>query len=333
VRLPNTTIVAVTLVDSGTFAMPPQQRQPAAEFFTAFKTLPAFCRVEAVARPSTDSNIGIEVWLPIARWNGRYLGVGNGSFGGSINYYRLGDALRSGYATSSTDTGHRRRPSDDSWAAGHPEKQADFDYRAIHETALTSKALMRALYGSDPTHSYFNSCSNGGRQGLMEAERYPSDYDGIFAGAPATGFGFKTFVSGNLREFQERNGKIIVYHGDADAPARNIMFYSKVRAQLGDSIVRTFLQLYLVPGMGHCGGGLEPNDVGQWLRPGDDPEHSLFRALEHWVESGVAPTGVTATRFAVDGDPTSGVAQTRLLYPYPRGAGKIDSVRPRQDSR
>src|SRR6185436_9859122 len=75
VRLPNTTIVAVTLVDSGTFAMPPQQRQPAAEFFTAFKTLPAFCRVEAVARPSTDSNIGIEVWLPIARWNGRYLGV------------------------------------------------------------------------------------------------------------------------------------------------------------------------------------------------------------------------------------------------------------------
>src|SRR5437588_5901177 len=235
VRLPNTTIVAVTLVDSGKFVPPPAVRQPAAEFFTAFNTLPAFCRIQLVMRPSTDSDIGIEVWLPLARWNGRYLGVGNGSYGGSFNYYRLGEALRSGFATSSTDTGHRGAPTDTSWATGHPEKQADFDYRATHLTAQTAKALVRAMYGSDATHSYFSSRSNGGRQGLMEAERYPMDYDGIMSGAPAPSWGFRTFVSGDLRAYQQRNGKMIIWHGGADAPDASVAYYSRVRVRLGDS--------------------------------------------------------------------------------------------------
>lgn len=324
----NSTIVNVTHVDSGTFVppAPPEARQPSAEFFTAFGALPAFCRVEVISRPSTDSRIRIEVWLPVARWNGRYLGVGNGSYGGSINYARLGEALRSGYAASSTDTGHRGAPRDATWARGHPEKQADFDHRAIHLTALTSKALVRAMYGSDPARSYFSSCSNGGRQGLMEAERYPADYDGILAGAPAPTWGFRTFIAGDLSAFEKRNGRIIIYHGGADSPGPSVRYYSKVRATLGDSTVRNFLQLYLVPGMGHCGSGSAPNDVGQWLRPGDDPLHSLFKSLERWVESGVAPTSVTARRFVVDGNPASGVAKTRTLYPYPRAAGKTRSV-------
>lgn len=324
VQLPYTTISAVTLVDSGSFVAPPAVRPPSAEFFKAFRTLPAFCRVELVMQPSPDSKIGIEVWLPIAHWNGRYLGVGNGTFGGSINYPRLGEALRSGYATSSTDTGHRGAPDDATWAAGHPEKQADFDYRAVHETAQTAKALVRRLYGVDATYSYFSSCSNGGRQGLMEAERYPADYDGIMAGAPAIGFGFKSFVVGDLGAYQRRNGKMIIYHGEADAPARSVRFYSTVRAQLGDSAVRSFLQLYVVPGMRHCGGGPEPNEIGQWLRPGDDVDNSLFKALERWVEHGVAPTGVTAKKFAVDGVPTSGVVRTSRLQPYSAVAGKRD---------
>jgi len=323
-RLPSTTIVAVTLVDSGKFVPPPAVRTPAAEFFAAFNALPAFCRVELVVRPSSDSKIGVEVWLPVAHWNGRYLGVGNGSFGGSINYPRLGEALRSGYATSSTDTGHRGAPRESAWAKGHPAKQTDFDYRAIHETAETAKTLVRALYGSDPTHSYFSSCSNGGRQGLMEAERYPADYDGILAGAPATTFGFRTFVSGDLRAFQQRGGKLIIYHGGADGPATSVAFYRKVRAR---STKAGFLQLYLVPAMEHCGGGPEPNEVGQWLRPGDDRENSLFTALEHWVETGRAPDGVTATKFVVDGNPASGVRATRTLYPYPRAPGRIQTKR------
>src|ERR1700693_1621750 len=122
-RLENTTVISAQLVDSAKFVPPIMVRRASPEFFTAFNALPAFCRVQAVARPSSDSEISIEVWLPVTGWNRRYLGAGNGSFGGSVNYYRLGESLRSGYATSSTDTGHRGRPSESAWAVNHPEKQ------------------------------------------------------------------------------------------------------------------------------------------------------------------------------------------------------------------
>jgi len=319
-RLENTTITAAQLVDSGKFTPPAMVRRASPEFFTAFSTLPAFCRVQAVSRPSSDSEIAIEVWLPANGWNRRYLGVGNGSYGGSISYYRLGESLHSGYATSSTDTGHRGKPSESAWAVKHPEKQADFDYRAVHETAKTAKALIQAFYNSPPTHSYFSSCSNGGRQGLMEAERYPTDYDGIMSGAPATHYGFRTFVSGDFSAFQKRGGKIIIYHGGNDHPEANLEFLSSVRRRMGADTANGFIQLYLLPGMGHCGSGDEPNDFGQWLRPGDTPRYSLYSALEEWVEKGVRPNGVIATKFAVDGDPKSGVVKRRMICPYPRVA-------------
>jgi feruloyl esterase len=318
--LENTTVISAQLVDSGKFVPPIRMRRASPEFFTAFNTLPAFCRVRAVARPSSDSEIGVEVWLPAAGWNRRYLGVGNGSFGGSINYYRLGESLHNGYATSSTDTGHRGRSSESTWAVNHPEKQADFDYRAVHETAQTAKALIQAFYDSAPTRSYFSSCSNGGRQGLMEAERYPTDYDGIMAGAPATHFGFKTFVTGDFAAFQKRGGKIIIYHGGSDRPEANLNLFSSVQKRMGDEAVRDFLQLYLFPGVWHCGGGDEPNDFGQWLRPGDTPQNSLFSALEEWVEKDVRPNGVIATKFAIDGDPRSAVVKRRRICPYPQAA-------------
>jgi hypothetical protein len=317
-RLEHTTVTSAQLVDSGKFVPPMMPRRASSEFFTAFNTLPAFCRVQAVARPSTDSEIRIEVWLPATFWNRRYLGAGNGAFAGSINYYRLGESLHDGYAASSTDTGHRGRSTDSTWAVNHPEKQADFDYRAVHETALTSKALIQAFYNSAPTRSYFSSCSNGGRQGLMEAERYPTDYDGIMAGAPATHFGFKTFISGDFTAFQKRGGKIIIYHGGNDRPEANVELVSNVRRRMGDSTVNSFLQLYLFPGMGHCGSGDEPNDFGQWLRPGDTPQNSLYSALEEWVEKGVAPNGVIATKFRIDGDPKSAIVKTRRICPYPQ---------------
>jgi hypothetical protein len=317
-RLENTTITSAQLVEAGKFVPPIRVRRASPEFFTAFNTLPAFCRVQAVARPSPDSRISIEVWLPATGWNHRYLGAGNGSFAGSINYYRLGESLNRGYAASSTDTGHRGAPSDSEWAVNHPEKQADFDHRAIHETAKTAKALIQAFYSSAPTRSYFASCSNGGRQGLMEAERYPEDYDGILSGAPATHFGFRTFVTGNLAAFQKRGGKIIIYHGGNDRPESNLNFFSSVRKRLGDETVRGFLQFYLFPGVGHCGSGDGPNDFGQWLRPGDTPQNSLFSALEAWVENGIRPNGVIATKFAIDGNPTSKVVKRSRICPYPR---------------
>jgi hypothetical protein len=275
-RLENTTITSAQLVEAGKFVSPVSVRRASPEFFTAFNMLPAFCRLQAVGRPSTDSNIRIEVWLPANGWNHRYLAAGNGSFAGSINYNRLGESLNRGYAASSTDTGHRGAPSDATWAVNHPEKQTDFDYRAIHEMAQTAKALIQVFYSSTPTRSYFASCSNGGRQGLMEAERYPEDYDGILSGAPATHFGFRTFVTGNLAAFQKRGGKIIIYHGGNDRPESNLNFFSSVKKRMGDETVRGFLQLYLFPRVGHCGSGDGPNDFGQWLRPDDTPQNSLF---------------------------------------------------------
>jgi feruloyl esterase len=136
-------------------------------------------------KPSSDSDIQFEVWMPAAGWNGKFQGIGNGGFAGSIGYGQLATALRRGYATASTDTGHRGGATDASWALGHPERVVDFGHRAIHETAVAAKAAIAAFYGGGPKRSYFNSCSNGGRQALMEAQRYPGDYDGIIAGAPA----------------------------------------------------------------------------------------------------------------------------------------------------
>jgi len=167
-QLVNTTITSARIVSPGAFHLPPRRRG-SVEFFTAFNRLPAFCRVEAIVSPSQDSHVEVEVWLPATAWNGKFLGVGNGGFAGSLSYFRLGEAVNSGYASASTDTGHRGNSRDSRWAIGHPEKQTDFDYRAVHEMTVVAKTAIQAFYGNTPEHSYFSSCSNGGRQGLMEA--------------------------------------------------------------------------------------------------------------------------------------------------------------------
>jgi hypothetical protein len=172
-------ITASTLQQAGPFVIPPELG-PARTL-----QLPAFCRVQGVLRPTRDSNIVFEAWLPASGWNGRFLGVGNGGFAGSVGYSSLAAAVQDGYAAASTDTGHNAGGTDASWAQGHPEKVVDFGWRAVHLTAVAGKALTTAFYGAPVRHAYFESCSNGGRQGLMEAQRFPDDYDGIMAGAPA----------------------------------------------------------------------------------------------------------------------------------------------------
>jgi hypothetical protein len=145
-----------------------------------------FCRVQGVLKPSPDSDIKFEVWLPPADvWNGKYQGVGNGGFAGSLIYNSMVWSLGGGYAVSGADTGHAGGSLDSAWALGHPEKIVDFGWRGIHETANASKAIVEAYYGKAPSHSYFSGCSDGGREALMEAQRFPKDYDGIVAGAPA----------------------------------------------------------------------------------------------------------------------------------------------------
>ena len=178
--LPHAKVNSVQAVAAGDFtppAPPGAARPPAAE-----KDLPAFCRVSLTLMPTSDSDIKSEVWLPLAGWNGKFQEVGNGGWGGSIQYGTLAAAVRRGYAAASTDTGHVGDSAQ--FALGHPEKLVDFGHRAIHETALQSKATITAAYGAAPKLSYFNGCSGGGRQAFMEAQRYPQDFDSIIAGAP-----------------------------------------------------------------------------------------------------------------------------------------------------
>jgi pimeloyl-ACP methyl ester carboxylesterase len=326
----NTRIISARVAPAGTFRPPTPQRS-SAEIFNGYARLPAFCRVQATLTPSSDSRIQVEVWLPLTGWNGKFLGVGNGGYAGSIAYPRLGEAMNTGYATASTDTGHQGNMTETSWAKGHPEKRTDFDYRAIHEMTLLAKAAIESFYGKPPTRSYFSSCSNGGRQGLMEAERYPADYDGVMSGAPAFHWGFETFLQGNLDAFVARGGKLVIYHGSKDAPASTIDYYDRLVARMGRKNVDNFARLYIVPGMGHCGSGDVPNDFGQWLRPNADPQHSMLIALERWVETGAAPESIIATQWKIDGDTTSGLVRTRPLCPYPQvarfaSAGSRDSA-------
>lgn len=144
---------------------------------------PTFCRVTARATPTSDSDIGFEVWIPpLDQWNGKLLGTGNGGFSGAINYGQMKQAVMQGYATVGTDTGH----TGDQLGFGrdHPEKIIDWAYRSIHAMTLAAKIVLRDYAGRFPAHSYFDGCSTGGQQALSEAQRYPDDYDGIVAGAP-----------------------------------------------------------------------------------------------------------------------------------------------------
>ena len=149
--------------------------------------IPEHCRVRMVLKPSSDSNINAELWMPTQNWNGKFLAVGNGGFGGAIQGY--GDmqvALRAGYATAGNDTGHSAADGPNGmFALGHPEKIVDFAYRAMHEMTATSKKLIDKYYDKAPEFSYYKGCSTGGRQGVMAAQRYPNDFDGIIAGALA----------------------------------------------------------------------------------------------------------------------------------------------------
>jgi feruloyl esterase len=146
--------------------------------------LPAHCRIAATLKPTADSEIKMEIWMPAENWNGKFQMMGNGGWAGTIQgLSQMPAALRDGYATSATDTGHEG--GNGMFALGHPEKITDFAWRAVHLTAVQSKALIKAYYGKEPKYSYWNGCSTGGRQALIEVTKFPDDFDGVLAGAPA----------------------------------------------------------------------------------------------------------------------------------------------------
>ena len=209
--LPNTTITSAELVPAGPFTPPAPGGPPGGPVAPAAPAagaqaggrggrgaaggggaaapaapqprLPAHCRVAVVLKPSSDSHIEMEVWLPAENWNGKFQAVGNGGWAGTISYAAMATALQEGYATASNDTGHKGGNAN--FAIDHPEKLVDFAYRAVHEMTVQSKAIITKFYNRGPRLSYWNGCSTGGRQGLMAAQKYPEDFDAIVAGAPA----------------------------------------------------------------------------------------------------------------------------------------------------
>ena len=473
--LPEAKVTSALTIAAGAFPAPPSNAPPGMGVGPSFyQSLPAFCRVMAEATPSADSHIKIEVWMPVTRWNGKLQGLGNGGFAGEISYPSLATSVREGYAAVGTDTGHSGSPVDATWAMGHPEKVIDFGYRAIHQMTLISKAAVKAFYGSNPQHSYFAGCSNGGRQALMEAQRFPEDYDGIVAGAPANywthlmtsgvwnaqattldpasyipsskvpaiaravndacdaqdgvadgilndprqchfdpasllckgddsdkcltapqatalkklydgahdshghtifpgfvpggeqgGGGWSLWITGpapgksllfafasgyfsnmvyenpkwdaktavldnavktadektarvlnatdpDMKAFKARGGKIILFHGWNDpaiSALNTVDYYNSVATTMGAQATDSFMRLFMVPGMQHCGGGPGP----------DASERQEQSALEQWVETGVAPSTIVASRNVKD----SSGKETRMarpLCPYPQVA-------------
>src|SRR5215467_4311674 len=202
-NIPNVKIDSAQLVAPGKFTPPPAPRvgaapepngvvregrgrgaaAPATPPPNPYTSLPAFCRVQLTAKPSSDSDIKIEVWMPQNGWNGKFQGVGNGGWAGVISYSAMADAVRAGYASASTDTGHVGGRG--TFALDHAEKLVDFSWRSEHEMTVKAKDVIKAFYGTGPRLSYWNGCSTGGRQGLKEAQMFSDDYDGIIAGAPA----------------------------------------------------------------------------------------------------------------------------------------------------
>lgn len=244
-NLPNTTVTTAQSVQAGTFTPP---------YGGSLDKMPAFCRIAGVIKPTSDSYIRFEVWLPASGWNGRYLGVGNGGFAGSIDYRAMSGNLKRGFATGATDTGHEGDSVDASWAYKHPEKVIDFGYRGLHETTTNAKRLIQAFYSHPARHSYFDSCSDGGREALMEAQRFPEDFDGILAGAPAN---FWThLLAGGLSATHTMFGNPPAYISSTKVPAIAAAVLSACDAQDGvkDGIVNDPVKCHFDPSVLLCNG-------------------------------------------------------------------------------
>ena len=175
-RLPQTHITSVASINpTPAWTLPGGGRVPT----TVTKP---FCRVEGVI----EKEIGFEVWLPsAANWNGRYLGTGQGGNAGIENYRDMARGVNRGYATASTDTGHKI--TDTHWVLGDPERLVNLGYRSNHLLQDTAKKMIASYYGKPPQHSYFIGCSGGGRLGMKEVQQFPEDYDGVITGTPAPG--------------------------------------------------------------------------------------------------------------------------------------------------
>jgi len=217
VAMPGLTITSAASVSAGSFRLPGAAS-------TATAQVPAFCRVAAMV----NKEVRIELWMP-KQWNQKLLGVGNGGLAGSISYAPMVKPLQQGYATSSTDTGHQGdSTTDGEWALGHYERIVNFADRATHLMAEADKVILSAFYGAQPAHSYFSGCSQGGHEAMIEAQRYPADFDGIIAGDPANNWTHH-YIGGHL-------WMALAMDGDGYIPANKVHILADAVNQQCDAL-------------------------------------------------------------------------------------------------
>jgi feruloyl esterase len=257
VAIPHTTITKAEVVPAGAFPAPPG-RGGGEGARARFDNLAAFCRVSATSKPSSDSDIKIEVWLPAANWNGKLRGTGNGGLGGGagVGVGALASGIRAGYVTVGSNTGHE---GDASYALTHPEKIIDFGYRSAHEMTVTAKAVIAAFYGSGPKFSYMAECGGGSIAALSEAQRYPADYDAIAAG----GFGadLTHHTAGQMWIWQATHQTAASYIPPAKYPAIHEAALAKCDALDGvkDGVISDPAHCNFDPGAIQCGNVDGPN--------------------------------------------------------------------------
>jgi Tannase and feruloyl esterase len=349
-RFGATEVLSAQVVAPGGFSLPGNSPGATATNSVLGRLSP-FCRVHAVARPTSDSSIGIEIWLPETGWNGKLLAVGNGAWAGSISYGALAEAVAAGYAAASTDTGHVGNSIE--FAVGHPEKLVDFAHRAVHEMALAAKAVVESNYSRRPDYAYFSGCSTGGRQALAEAQRYPADFDGIVAGAPAY---YPTHIQGTQvftaavnanqtgeplteREFELVNDAVVAACDTLDGVADGVIENPRVCP---------FDPASLVCGTGSASACLSPAQADTvrltYRGPVDQAGKSIFPGLSRGSErgwrtlSGAKPLSLAFETYAdlVFGDPSWDFRSFDAARDIPLGVERIgklmDSADPHLDA-
>jgi len=212
-----TPAAAATCASLANLSLPDTEITSAAPDNGAFGDLPAFCRVTATLRPTSDSNINIEVWMPFSAWNGKFLGLGTGSFGGFFFYNLLARYLPLNYALAQTDMGTSPGATlgFGTVLSGHPEKQIDYATRSINLMTVRAKQIIKAFYDEPPNYSYFVGCSGGGGSAMHEVLQFPGDYDGIVAGAPFMNVTHRS--AHDLWNFQAFNGPATITLDQASA--------------------------------------------------------------------------------------------------------------------
>ncbi|HZM95081.1 MAG TPA: tannase/feruloyl esterase family alpha/beta hydrolase [Vicinamibacterales bacterium] len=251
--LPQAKVTSAQLIAAGAFTAPEGGRGNA-----AFAQLPAFCRVAATLTPSADSQIQMEIWLPAENWNGKFLAVGNGGWAGTISRDAIAAGLRRGYAAASNDTGHSDASAGAQFALNQ-DKLVDFAYRAMHEMTVQSKSIVNAFYSRPPRLSYYQGCSTGGRQGMMEAQRYPDDFDAIIAGAPVYNMVHMNVSQTALQVHMLKNPERIVPQSKVTLLANAVVGACDANDGVKDNIINNPRACKFDPGTLACKAGDSPD--------------------------------------------------------------------------